>query len=124
MIIVICVLINYLINVILNSYRDHVRGHYQGGRSRGGFRSRGRGRGGLGFGSHGGGGSKFAKSYSEEVREQVDELYKKKYVTIATIETFIFYSGTNDSFSEARTFSGVCGGGGGGGDLSVNMVSV
>ena len=64
--------------------RGQSRGSHPGGRSRGGFRSRGRGRGGLGFGAHASGGSKFAKSYSEEVQEQVDELYKKKYVTIAT----------------------------------------
>ena len=52
----------------------HGRGHH-GGRGRGSHRSRGRG-----FGSSGDGGpSRFKKSYSEEVRDQVDTLYNKKF---------------------------------------------
>lgn len=53
----------------------HGRGHH-GGRGRGSYRSRGRGR---GFGSSDGGQARFKKSYSEEVRDQVDTLYNKKF---------------------------------------------
>lgn len=64
-------------------YRDHDgwgggggggRGHY-GGRGRGSHRSRGRG----GFGSTDSGQARFKKSYSEEVQDQVDILYNKKF---------------------------------------------
>ncbi len=51
-------------------------GHHGGGRGgRGSYRSRGRG----GFGSSDGGPARFKKSYSEEVCEQVETLYKKKF---------------------------------------------
>ena len=66
------------------TYREHEgggHGHFGGGRGgRGGFRSRG-GRPGFGFGSpdKSGGRSAFKKSYSEEVQEQVDQLYNKKF---------------------------------------------
>lgn len=46
------------------------------GRGRGGYRGRGHGMSGS---SDGGGQSRFKKSYSEEVREQVDLLYNKKF---------------------------------------------
>ena len=50
-------------------------GHYGGRGSRGSHRSRGRG----GFGSFDGGQSRFKKSYSEEVRDQVEMIYNKKF---------------------------------------------
>lgn len=59
------------------------RGYFgggRGGRGGGGFRSRGRP--GFGFGSpeKGGGRSSFVKkSYSEEVQEQVEQLFNKKF---------------------------------------------
>lgn len=59
-----------------NDSRGAWRGHSRGGRGRGSYRSRGRG----GFGpSDGGGPSRFKKSYSEEVRDQADNLYNKKF---------------------------------------------
>lgn len=58
--------------------RDHTAGHsrgYHGGRGRG---RRGRG-GGFGSSDGAGGQSKFKKSYSEEVHDQVDTLYSKRF---------------------------------------------
>ena len=49
------------------------------GSGRGWGRGRGRGRRGS-FGSPSKGGSKFKASYSAEVEENVDKLFKKKYV--------------------------------------------
>ena len=72
-----------LVFLVLFSNHDGGRGrgghrgsHGDRGRGRGGYRGMGHGGPGLG---DGGGQSRFKKSYSEEVREQVDILYNKKF---------------------------------------------
>ena len=73
-------LMNYIIMYQQYENREGGRGNF-GGRGRGGYRSRGRG---GGFSSPDGGNGPggrhmFKKSYSEEAKEQVDQIYSKKF---------------------------------------------